>query len=67
MTAAQLDLFTEAARNAEAPGTGAKGPKGLLLALVRQGLSEDALKPAMRLVLMLDAEPLGERKVAARG
>jgi hypothetical protein len=51
MTADQLALFAET----ETPTTFAKGPKGLLLALVRQGLDPDAVPAAARLVLALDA------------
>jgi hypothetical protein len=55
VTPDQLVLFAEAERNAERPLTRARGPKGLLLALVRRGLDPDALRAAAALVLELDS------------
>lgn len=53
----QLPLFDLEPNVApQAPTTFAKGPRGLLLALVRQGLDPDALEPAARLALLLDSE-----------
>jgi hypothetical protein len=54
VTADQLALFAETARYAETPATRARGPAGLLLALVRQGLDEDTLTAAAALCLVLD-------------
>ena len=55
MTADQLALFAETAASIEPATTRARGPKGLLLTLVRQGLDPDALTAAAALVLELDA------------
>jgi hypothetical protein len=48
----QLALFAEA--ESGRPRRRTKGPRGLLLALVQQGLDEGALKVAAALVLELD-------------
>jgi hypothetical protein len=60
----QLALFDVQIR---APGarpctatTNAKGPRGLLLALIEAGLREDALEPAAAIVLLMDSEPMGD-------
>lgn len=54
----QLSLFAEAEANGNEAGltTRAKGPKGLLKALLEQGLPEDALPTAAALILEMDAE-----------
>jgi hypothetical protein len=58
VTADQLALFVEAGSNGN--GRPAKGPEGLLMALVEMSLDEDALEIAAALVIQMDSEPLGE-------
>jgi hypothetical protein len=58
MTSDQMALFVEAESNGTGP---TKGPEALLLALVRRGLREDALKTAAALCLKLDRQA-GERR-----
>jgi hypothetical protein len=53
----QLALFAENVPSAgtfEGPTTSAKGPRGLLLALIEAGLDECAVEAAAALVLVLD-------------
>ena len=54
----QLALFAEADSNG--PTTRVKGPRGLLLALLEQGLAKDCVAAAAALVVHLDAEPIGD-------
>jgi hypothetical protein len=52
----QLLLFADGESNGPAviPTTGARGPKGVLIALIEIGLPEDALESAAALILELD-------------
>jgi hypothetical protein len=38
-----------------------RGPRGLLMALQREGLNPDALEPAARLIALLDEDAGGKR------
>jgi hypothetical protein len=53
---AQLSLFDTKPKG----GSNGYGAAGLLKALRAQGLDPDALEPAARLCLLLDAEAIGE-------
>jgi hypothetical protein len=67
MSDAQLILFdlvdevSDERSNGNGPTTRARGPRGLLQALVAQGLRDDALTAAAALILEMDATPIGER------
>jgi hypothetical protein len=52
--AGQMSLFDQANGPAVIPTTGARGPKGVLIALIEIGLPEDALESAAALILELD-------------
>ncbi len=57
----QLVLFADPKPTGNGRGGSiAHGPRGLLRALTERGLAEDALEVAAALVLVLDAEPIGE-------
>ena len=59
----QLELFAEPHGNgngADRRGALPHGPRGVLKALVQQGLDPDATVAAARLIALLDAEAGGE-------
>jgi integrase len=68
VTDGQLALFDVQIRAPGAPPctatTNAKGPRGLLLALIEAGLREDALEPAAAIVLLMEASSLGTARLA---
>jgi hypothetical protein len=52
--AGQMSLFEQSNGPAVIPTTGARGPKGVLIALIEIGLPEDAFESAAALILELD-------------
>jgi hypothetical protein len=57
----QLALFDAKPLAKPKGGSLPHGPRGLLLALLQQGLTADALEPAARLIALLDEDACGKR------